>query len=83
MQKLWEIKGENMGNMFVTGICQNCHFKRVIVTLRDDKFVDNKGFQVMQHLTKHPDHTVKLVSYKGYSLYKLQNDKLVKIPEGE
>jgi hypothetical protein len=64
---------------FVDVRCQYCQFKRRSVGLSGDKFTDNKGYQVTQHLIKHPDHVIRIVSKTGYNDYKLENGNLKEV----
>ena len=63
----------------VNVICQDCKFKRVGVKLNYNKFKYDKGEQVIQHLKKHPTHTVKIESYHTFAYYKINNDKSIEV----
>ena len=49
--------------------CDNCNFKRYNVSITNDHFSNNAGFQTLQHLVKHTDHTISL-NGKKYKINK-------------
>ncbi len=52
--------------------CLNCRFRRARVMLENGNFTEKNGVQVVRHLIKHPDHTIKMSSPYDVALYKLR-----------
>ena len=72
-----------MSKQFVNVECQECHFKRISVGLSNDKFTDNKGYQVIIHLIRHPEHVVRIIGKSVYKDYRLDNENLTEVIEAK
>ena len=72
-----------MSIQFVDAECQGCRFKRISIGLSDDKFTDNKGYQVIIHLIRHPEHVVRIIGKNVYKDYRLDNENLTEVIEAK
>ena len=56
-------------SFIVIAKCENCNFKRYNISITNDHFSNNAGFQTLQHLVKHTDHIIS-VNGKKYKINK-------------
>ena len=63
------IEENNNKTIYVIARCEACSFKRYSVSIKNEHFNNNAGYQTLQHLIKHQDHTITL-NGKRYKLSK-------------
>lgn len=69
--------------------CQNCKFVRnkVGIDTENNKFVDNAGYSVLNHLSLHRNHIIAIGKdfsmKKSLSFYKLKDELLVRLSKDE
>ena len=63
--------------IYITAKCESCNFKRYSVSIRNNHFSNNAGYQTLQHLVRHQDHIMTLAKQR----YKISEwlDSIVKI----
>ena len=54
--------------------CESCKFVRNGVEIKGDRFTNDKGYMVIDHLTKHREHIMQLIIGSYIARYKILNN---------
>ena len=65
---------EKLMRAVVRAKCESCKFVRNGVEIKGDRFTNDKGYMVVDHLTKHREHIMQLIIGSCITRYKVWNN---------